>query len=123
MEVNTAAVFKNLFDKDEWVSCTSHAQRHYHAWYKLVEAYTQKELTVPSDRLPAILDLADRFQRSFRVTFLTDYGWKTYTGGYCGVGIGNPGTEQGSHRHRSRAPVVADSHYLLLGAGWHIARV
>ena len=39
-------------------------------WYKLIGIYTKKKLTVESDRVAAILGLADRFGRQTRLSFV-----------------------------------------------------
>lgn len=35
----------------------------YYAWYDVLSAYTQRSLTVPSDKLPALSGLASEFAR------------------------------------------------------------
>ena len=42
---------------------------HYDAWYAVLEAYSSRELSFDSDRLPALSGLADLFQRAHSSTY------------------------------------------------------
>lgn len=43
---------------------------HFVAWYIIIGEYSRMDLSLPSDRLPAILGLATRFQSWFHTTFV-----------------------------------------------------
>ena len=43
----------------------AHPQGHLSAWYLLLEEYTKRELSVPSDKLPGLLGLARKFDSTF----------------------------------------------------------
>ena len=51
-------------------SLVDYAQGHYLVWYVLLETYSQKQFTNASDKLPAILGLAKRFERTFKAMFV-----------------------------------------------------
>lgn len=62
---------KNLLDEvAREQSLLIECQAHYVAWYVVVEMFSDKELTLASDKLPAISGLAQRFQRTFDTTFV-----------------------------------------------------
>lgn len=60
---------KNIFPELQRQGLIAHPQGHLTAWYLIVEQYTTRELTVPSDRLLAILGLA----RTFRSIYSLGY--------------------------------------------------
>ena len=45
-----------------------HPQGHLSAWYLLLEEYTKRELSIPSDRLPALLGLARKFGSIYTIS-------------------------------------------------------
>lgn len=48
---------------------------HYDAWYTMVVAYSSRELSFDSDRLPALSGLANLFQRAYNSTYVAGL-WK-----------------------------------------------
>jgi hypothetical protein len=70
MQSHASSLIKNLLHEAQRPGCDLYPQGHFIAWYKIIEKYTRKRLTVERDRLTAILGMATRFQKLFGVTFL-----------------------------------------------------
>lgn len=52
------------------------AEKHHKAWYRLVEVYTALQLTVPTDRLPALSGLASCYQQGLADDYFAGL-WKS----------------------------------------------
>lgn len=68
--ITSGGLMKNIFQEMQREGTVAHEQGHLTAWYLLVEQYTQRDLTVPSDRLPAIMGLARRFGITYSVNYV-----------------------------------------------------
>lgn len=60
---------KNIFQEIQRKGLIGYPQGHIIAWYLIVEQYSERELTFPSDRLLAILGLARRFCSTYSVSY------------------------------------------------------
>ncbi|KAK7425605.1 hypothetical protein QQZ08_007928 [Neonectria magnoliae] len=75
---NRDLMLKKAPDRDYW-----HRLSHYDAWYRIVEDFTTRNLTVPTDSLPALAGLAQVFSESHQTIYLAGL-WK----GDLQVGLG-----------------------------------
>ncbi|KAE9379693.1 HET-domain-containing protein [Stipitochalara longipes BDJ] len=67
---HATSLAKSLFHESQRPGCELYPGGHYIAWYKIIEIYKNKILTVETDRLTAILGLAKRFEKLFGTGFL-----------------------------------------------------
>jgi hypothetical protein len=70
MQIPASGPLKNALHEAQRQGCHLYPQGHFIAWNIIMQYYSRMDLTLEYDRLPAILGLAQRFQQSFRATFV-----------------------------------------------------
>jgi hypothetical protein len=66
----TPGPWKNILRETQRPGIESYHKGYFIAWYMIMQYYTTMNLTIEYDRLPAILGLAKRFEKSYQATFL-----------------------------------------------------
>jgi hypothetical protein len=70
VQIPGSGPLKNVLHEVQRVGCHSYPRGHFIAWNMIIQHYSHMDFTLEYDRLPAILGLAQRFQQSYRSTFV-----------------------------------------------------